>query len=232
MGALRNGWRKVTATFLCALGLVTAVPAHARFVSVDPVQADPNSGANFNRYAYASNNPYRYVDPDGRLPVAIPIVIGVGWLLTSGDANAPAPGEATRSMSAGDAAGTFLDAVPAGRATRAISFGVAPVFGNPQVTRSGGKETMHAPTIKRVGDEKADQANASSVHLNQTLRVVTNGEVNSSLRGDVTTRRTDGKIDVTEVLSPRQDPAATIKKYQDALGERAGTITCIQPDKC
>lgn len=40
--------------------------AHARFVSVDPVQANPNNGANFNRYHYANNNPYRFTDPDGR----------------------------------------------------------------------------------------------------------------------------------------------------------------------
>lgn len=37
-----------------------------RFLSADPVQADPNTGANFNRYAYANDNPYRYTDPDGR----------------------------------------------------------------------------------------------------------------------------------------------------------------------
>jgi RHS repeat-associated protein len=37
-----------------------------RFLSVDPVTADTKLGGNFNRYRYASNNPYRFVDPDGR----------------------------------------------------------------------------------------------------------------------------------------------------------------------
>lgn len=37
-----------------------------RFLSTDPVAADPVSGKGFNRYQYASNNPYRMVDPDGR----------------------------------------------------------------------------------------------------------------------------------------------------------------------
>ena len=36
--------------------------------SVDPVTANANNGANFNRYWYANNNPYRFVDPDGRQP--------------------------------------------------------------------------------------------------------------------------------------------------------------------
>ncbi|HEX7801988.1 MAG TPA: RHS repeat-associated core domain-containing protein [Pseudoxanthomonas sp.] len=36
------------------------------FLSVDPVAADPNTGAHFNRYSYANNNPYKFTDPDGR----------------------------------------------------------------------------------------------------------------------------------------------------------------------
>lgn len=30
----------------------------------------------FNRYAYANNNPYKYVDPDGKVPVAPLVVAG------------------------------------------------------------------------------------------------------------------------------------------------------------
>lgn len=41
-------------------------PQIGRFLSVDPVTADSGTGANFNRYWYADNNPYRFVDPDGR----------------------------------------------------------------------------------------------------------------------------------------------------------------------
>jgi RHS repeat-associated protein len=42
-------------------------PSIGRFLSVDPVTADSNTGNNFNRYWYANNNPYRFTDPDGRL---------------------------------------------------------------------------------------------------------------------------------------------------------------------
>ncbi|MFA4436713.1 hypothetical protein P2B10_21270, partial [Xanthomonas perforans] len=37
-----------------------------RFLSVDPVAADSVTAVNFNRYSYATNNPYRFTDPDGR----------------------------------------------------------------------------------------------------------------------------------------------------------------------
>jgi RHS repeat-associated protein len=42
-------------------------PGIGRFLSVDPVTADGNTGGNFNRYWYANNNPYKFTDPDGRL---------------------------------------------------------------------------------------------------------------------------------------------------------------------
>ena len=42
-------------------------PQIGRFLSVDPVTANSGTGANFNRYWYANNNPYKFIDPDGRL---------------------------------------------------------------------------------------------------------------------------------------------------------------------
>lgn len=41
-------------------------PDIGRFLSRDPVTANPNTGANLNAYWYANNNPYRFTDPDGR----------------------------------------------------------------------------------------------------------------------------------------------------------------------
>ncbi len=40
-------------------------PLLGRFLSVDPVTV---SSVNFNRYWYAKNNPYKFLDPDGRAP--------------------------------------------------------------------------------------------------------------------------------------------------------------------
>jgi RHS repeat-associated protein len=42
-------------------------PKVGRFMAVDPVGVMPDNVHSFNRYAYANNNPYKYIDPDGRL---------------------------------------------------------------------------------------------------------------------------------------------------------------------
>jgi len=57
-----------------ATGLVYAQqryydPLVGKFLSVDPVAADPGNGSNFNRYWYANDNPYRFTDPTGRQAV-------------------------------------------------------------------------------------------------------------------------------------------------------------------
>jgi RHS repeat-associated protein len=40
-------------------------PIAGRFLSVDPIVTDTNTGNGFGRYVYAENNPLRYTDPDG-----------------------------------------------------------------------------------------------------------------------------------------------------------------------
>ncbi len=43
-------------------------PVIGRFYSNDPVGFSSSNPMMFNRYAYANNNPYKYVDPDGQAP--------------------------------------------------------------------------------------------------------------------------------------------------------------------
>ena len=48
-------------------------PIVGRFLGIDPVDVDPANLHSFNRYAYVNNNPYRYVDPDGRAPLSLEV---------------------------------------------------------------------------------------------------------------------------------------------------------------
>lgn len=46
-------------------------PIAGRFMGIDPMGFVEGNPQSFNRYAYANNNPYAYVDPDGNSPVSI-----------------------------------------------------------------------------------------------------------------------------------------------------------------
>jgi len=50
-------------------------PEIGRFMGIDPVGVDPENPHSFNRYAYANNNPYRFVDPDGNVAVLAALII-------------------------------------------------------------------------------------------------------------------------------------------------------------
>jgi RHS repeat-associated protein len=58
-------------------------PRLGLFYSRDPQAVDAGEPITFNRYIYANQNPYAYVDPDGELPILIPLVIwGAGMVMT------------------------------------------------------------------------------------------------------------------------------------------------------
>lgn len=55
-------------------------PMVGRFVSTDPVAVSAESPFGFNRYAYANNNPYRYMDPNGMWALSVNVVFGAASL--------------------------------------------------------------------------------------------------------------------------------------------------------
>lgn len=50
-------------------------PTIGRFFGADPAQLDFDNLHSLNRYAYANNNPYRYVDPDGHSPIDVAFLV-------------------------------------------------------------------------------------------------------------------------------------------------------------
>ncbi|MFT6254611.1 MAG: RHS repeat-associated protein [Granulosicoccus sp.] len=65
-----TGHRYDNETGLVYAGARMYDPSLGRFMGIDPVgaMAAVNNPVMFNRYAYGNNNPYKYVDPDGRAP--------------------------------------------------------------------------------------------------------------------------------------------------------------------
>lgn len=136
-------------------------PGIGRFLSRDPVTANANTGANFNSYWYANNNPYRFTDPDGRQSLPMSVRIGtddpkiqeafagaqmdlVVSLLTGTDASYVAPNGSGAVQSA------FTPIEVAGASALARGTGALV-----NAARSGAAAgTAEGPTIFRVYGEK------------------------------------------------------------------------------
>ena len=54
-------------------------PGLGRFISADPVVPEPGNPQALNRYAYVLNNPLKYIDDDGHIPVPL-IIAGVAFV--------------------------------------------------------------------------------------------------------------------------------------------------------
>jgi RHS repeat-associated protein len=67
--------QKQDASDLIYMGARYYNPVLGRFLSIDPKEVDPQDLHSFNRYAYANNNPNRYVDPDGNSPLDVAFLV-------------------------------------------------------------------------------------------------------------------------------------------------------------
>ncbi len=54
-------------TGLTYMGARYYMPTLGRFTGIDPKAFSPEQPHSLNRYAYGNNNPYKYVDPDGKI---------------------------------------------------------------------------------------------------------------------------------------------------------------------
>lgn len=111
-------------------------PIAGRFLSVDPVPASPG---HFNAYNYAGNNPFTYIDPDGRDPC-----LPAGHL---GDCNTPV--DKARGLDKASLQGAADSA--AQTRSRGVASGEIPRPTNPG-------DTTPTPTPKSVAERTGDLA--------------------------------------------------------------------------
>jgi RHS repeat-associated protein len=69
-----TGHRQDAESGLVYMGARHYDPLIGRFLSIDPAPFTEGNPHSFNRYAYANNNPVKFVDPDGKF--AIPLWVG------------------------------------------------------------------------------------------------------------------------------------------------------------
>jgi RHS repeat-associated protein len=126
-----TGHRQDADTGLVYMGARHYDPSMGRFLSIDPAgfnESDPHS---FNRYAYANNNPMKFVDPDGRHPLAIATIariafggaaaVSVGSMTLSPDAQARIRQDVSDGFRSGaDALGGFITTLMEGGKTPTV----------------------------------------------------------------------------------------------------------------
>lgn len=76
-------------------------PSLGRFISMDPAEMQEGNPHSFNRYAYANNNPYKFVDPDGRAVETVTDLVSLGISV----------GTFIQDPSLGNGLGVLVDAV-------------------------------------------------------------------------------------------------------------------------
>ncbi len=136
-------------------------PVGQRFFSVDPVDVSATHGGNFSRYWYANNNPYRYTDSDGRFPwLIVPAVIGM--MVHSDVANAPAPGEATETLTPMD----HLGAVPTPVKSIQIIKSISKVADKVQKSATARRVTLRKDTREQIKENQPRNSQGEMVDPN------------------------------------------------------------------
>jgi RHS repeat-associated protein len=142
-------------------------PLAGRFLSVDPVTTSHRNGSFFNRYKYANNNPYRFIDPDGRAPAYH------GMSLSGHAAGGGAWAGASESAMGGPRGAMTVAAaneVIARRATEEVK------------SAARGAKNLWGIIVAAVKGEGADSA-GSNVHDNRSKGQKAEDEVAADLEG-------------------------------------------------
>lgn len=92
-------------------------PVLGRFAGIDPEGFREEDLHSSNRYAYANNNPYKYVDPDGRLPfLLIPLALKIADIaLTAYDVRSAYNSDGIKGAGAELAMAGGLSFIPGGK---------------------------------------------------------------------------------------------------------------------
>lgn len=179
-------------------------PVIGRFLAVDPAGVMPGLPLSFNRYSYGANNPYKFVDPDGRWAEdAVIATVSIAMSSFSYAKNIEAGNYSGAAVDAGaivlDAVAVLIPVVPGGvglavQGGRAVSAGTATAkkVPNPHGSRGGPAHT--STTERRIKELKeAGHEHLAGGKLPEEV-IQTPGGCKSCRRPDITTRAPDGTV--------------------------------------
>lgn len=153
-------------------------PTLGRFMAIDPAPFTEDNPHSFNRYAYANNNPYRYVDPDGRAGLAIMrgVLIGANAGYTAYDTYTTYKNEGLASAAAGLMAGGIFSGTRLIKPIAKLAEKVAPAVGDKVYRVWGDGAGPHGQSWSRTDPGSVDNYRDAAGLPNQNSgRFVTEG---------------------------------------------------------
>lgn len=205
--------RKVILGTLSIATWVLAFDASARFVSTDPVTADQKTGANFNRYNYANNNPYRFTDPDGRIAYQVNNTIYIPVTFTGSGATPELINSVVKAGSnLSTADGTRIAIVPVDRVMGGVNvMNVSPHDRNPNTTYGEG-------IIKQTGNIIRD----SGAHIDSRRSDVVGAVLHDTMHF---AHLPDRYTESPSSTFGNRGPATPIPGFEDSImGSTSGTM--------
>ncbi|WP_426194211.1 RHS repeat-associated core domain-containing protein [Massilia sp. DWR3-1-1] len=178
-------------------------PVAGRFLSIDPVTTDANTGDSFNRYAYVENNPYRYIDPDGRGLVdgLIKVLVKVVVAAVKTETKQVAKGAAKEAVKDGEK--VAVEAAKRGPKTDPT----APH--NAKIRELGDKVEAEGGEVLAGGGRKPE------------VLVPTPGGIKGGRRPDMISRDANGNVSATQVGRTKAD-GTPVKREVEALKDLNG----------
>ena len=199
-------------------------PVVGRFMGVDPQRFVEQKLHSFNRYTYGNNNPYRYVDPDGELPLDVIVDAGfviydAGRMIGAGAAYAAGALSGNKALRVEAAAGLKEVGVDLGASVvgLAVPYLPAAVTRGATTVAKGASEVTEGTKVYRVWGGKSGPWGESWTTVNPNT--VSNFRSAAGLP-DVNTGRfvSEGLLRSTEGVTTRS--ALVIKSgQQGGLGE-------------
>lgn len=157
-------------------------PVLGRFTGIDPKEVDPSDLHSFNRYVFGNNNPYKFVDPDGRSPLDVAFLMydlgKLGLAMYSGVGVGAAVADV--AMSAVGVASPFPGVGQAMKAARTAEHAVGVGRGVQKASEAAvaaKTAEARAAEIHSVLDVRAQRARTTAVTETQEgIRVVSSSE--------------------------------------------------------
>jgi RHS repeat-associated protein len=148
-------------------------PVLRTFLSADPLISRPNDSQNYNRYAYAMNNPLLYVDYDGYEPITIGTAILIAAIIGGTTYTAVALYNGNFTW------GGLAKSIVVGAATGAVTFGVGQLAGSIFTNSASGfwQGAYQGAVIGAITGVGGAAANAIFNGENLTLKTLIKGAI-------------------------------------------------------